>query len=61
VSSKYVTEGRALMRCPDGHRWWSPVVMGAVAKVACPRCWQEGDSIDEDEKREDWADDELLG
>jgi hypothetical protein len=43
-----------------GHRWWSPVVAGAVTKDGCPRCWHSGESIEQDDKREEWVHDEDL-
>jgi hypothetical protein len=52
--------GRQRMRCRMGHRWWSPVVAGAVAKDGCPRCWHSGESIEQDDKREEWVHDEDL-
>jgi hypothetical protein len=53
--------GRQRMRCRMGHRWWSPLTStGAIARTGCPRCWNEGEPINDDDEREEWVDDEHV-
>lgn len=53
LGTRYVAEGRSLFRDRVGHVWWTPLVRGAPKHTACPRCWREGEPINEEDVREE--------